>query len=103
MTDESTPTPPDLAAALLSRTAKRSGTTPPGRSHRPSRRLREAQYSGPGADDRDPIAAADAVNSFLDAQGWATHRVAAAVANSPEIAGAEVAAHVQAETSPTAC
>lgn len=45
------------------------------------------------------MAAGEAVNSFLDDQGWRERtRVAAAVANWPHIAGAEVAAHVQAES-----
>ncbi len=97
--NEPTTPPPDLAATLLSRTAQRSAKAVGGRPQRPSRRLREAQYSGPGADERDPIAAAEAINSFLDEQGWRERtRVAAAVASWPDIAGAEVAAHVQAES-----
>ncbi len=88
--------PPDLAGAVFARTSKRPAkpTRRKGTS-RPS----EAQYSGPGKDERDPMAAGAALDSFIDDQGWrARSQVAAAMANWDQVAGPDMAAHVAAES-----
>ena len=89
--------PRDLAADLLARTAGR----PAPKRREAGRRSRgggQARYSGAAPDERDPVAAVDAVGGFLAERGWRQRAaVAGAVARWADVAGPEVAAHVVAE------
>lgn len=87
----------DLASSLLDR-ARGTGARAPSTSRR-RRTTGEPIYSGPGPDDRDPVTAATAVAAFVDERDWRERtRMAAAIANWDRIAGADIAAHVVAES-----
>lgn len=96
----------DLAKALLAR-AKNVGRSSGSRTRSGAagkrsgwraRRAPGAGWSGPGADDRDPLAVGPAVDKLIGEHGWeediAVHGV---VARWDQLVGADVAAHVRPE------
>ena len=93
----------DLAVQLLAQL----GGAPSGQASgvgssarwRARRRAEEPRFSGPGPDERDPVMASSALDDFVASRDWQRRiDVTAAMARWPQIAGAEVAAHVQAES-----
>lgn len=90
----------DLVGEVLARvsSAPRRGAGPK-RTRKPAAGGSGPALSGPGPDQRDPVAAADAVNELVAAQGWEhSTTVAAAMARWEDIAGPELAAHITAES-----
>lgn len=106
--DAGTPTPavPDAARAVLSRVrsaARAAGVPTDVRPSRPSvtrrRRGVVAGFSGPGPDERDPLAIGRAWSRLVDEHGWGTGLdVARLIGLWPEIVGAANAQHATPES-----
>lgn len=105
--DDASGAVPDAARAVLSRvrSAARSAgaagdATRPARTKVSRRRRREvAGFSGPGPDERDPLAIAGAWSRLVDEQGWRTGLdVARLLGMWPEIVGAANAEHATPES-----
>ncbi|MCU0263723.1 MAG: DUF721 domain-containing protein [Candidatus Nanopelagicales bacterium] len=97
---------PDAARAVLSRvrSAARAGgaASEPARPVRPATRRRRravAGFSGPGPDERDPLAIGGAWSRLVDDQGWRTGLdVARLLGMWPEIVGTANAEHATPES-----
>lgn len=86
----------DVLARVSSAPRRGKGTKP---TRKPATGKGGTTLSGPGPDHRDPVGAADAVSELIASQGWEhATTVAAAMARWEDIAGPELAAHVNAES-----
>lgn len=111
--DAGAPTPavPDAARAVLSRVrsaARAAGASTDVRPSRPAvtrrRRGAVAGFSGPGPDERDPLAIGRAWSRLVDEHGWGTGLdVARLIGLWPEIVGAANAEHATPESFDPEC